>query len=706
MISDFQPGDVAFKARLLREVSEIKSDIAVLRSEMESVKVAASNSHSRDVGVDLCNIYVGVRTDLREGVGKSWLESVLRCEVESFWMVKGLPRPAFKVKIKKAYFHDAVQSGRENHCLVAVWRTSGRRDLDGGAALGRTSVGHSELSTCTPAPLIKIVAWNCRGFSSGKSYVESLFDDGASIIFLSETWLWPYEVNRLGELGDDFDFWGRADLRLNECSERGRGYGGIGFLWRKTVGASPIAQLDSDRVGGIRVALGKGVGSVLSVIGVYLPCNDQGLDVYKEHLVELEQIVSDSLLLGPVVVVGDFNAHLGSLGGPRGVGDMNVQGVILYELMIRCDLSVASLGSAALGEMYTYSRGECRTTVDYVLVDVKAASMMTSCVTHSEEELNTSDHLPLSIDLECVLRFVADDDKKDGVKINWGRAERSGDIVQYVAEVENRLAPFLNGSYESAEQIDREVTHVAWLLCDAARKTLPGVGGKRKTWYRDEELKLLCAQSKEVKRCWKEAGSPRDGVIYEQKIVLRRAIRKRVRECAAREERRRIQKRERMFYRGAGNRFRLPQQKKGLCSKLVVEGKLVTNSEELVGVWAQHFKTLAESRREENDGLDELEKRVQKLAEISKGNEEYILDVPFSAEEVENAIARLKRRKAAGPDGLTAEHVQKAGSSVKLWLRNILNAVVEMEEVPESLKLGQIVPVYKGGGRDPMRVEV
>ena len=34
----------------------------------------------------------------------------------------------------------------------------------------------------------------------------------------------------------------------------------------------------------------------------------------------------------------------------------------------------------------------------------------------------------------------------------------------------------------------------------------------------------------------------------------------------------------------------------------------------------------------------------------------------------------------AGLDGLTAEHVQQAGGSVKVWLRNILNAIVEMEK--------------------------
>jgi len=67
--------------------------------------------------------------------------------------------------------------------------------------------------------------------------------------------------------------------------------------------------------------------SVMSVIGVYLPCLDQGLDCYKEHVIELERVISESELLGPVAVLGDFNAHLGGLGGHVGVGESNLQGV-------------------------------------------------------------------------------------------------------------------------------------------------------------------------------------------------------------------------------------------------------------------------------------------------------------------------------------------------------------------------------------------
>ena len=45
-----------------------------------------------------------------------------------------------------------------------------------------------------------------------------------------------------------------------------------------------------------------------------MPCSDQDLECYRDHLIQLERVVSESSLLSPVVVLGDFNAHLGSLG--------------------------------------------------------------------------------------------------------------------------------------------------------------------------------------------------------------------------------------------------------------------------------------------------------------------------------------------------------------------------------------------------------
>ena len=69
------------------------------------------------------------------------------------------------------------------------------------------------------------------------------------------------------------------------------------------------------------------------------------------------------------------------------------------------------------------------------------------------------------------------------------------------------------------------------------------------------------------------------------------------------------------------------------------------------------------------------------------------------------AVSRLKLRKAVGPDGLMAEHLRAAGVSPIIWLMNVLHSAVELEAVPDILKKGILIPVYKGGGKDPLLVD-
>ena len=96
-------------------------------------------------------------------------------------------------------------------------------------------------------------------------------------------------------------------------------------------------------------------------------------------------------------MLGDFNAHLGALGGVRGRGAANAQGLLISELMSRCNLSAVSLGSLATGSEYTYVSGNVCSTVDYVFADAGAVSLMSSCLIADFEDLNTSDYVPITV---------------------------------------------------------------------------------------------------------------------------------------------------------------------------------------------------------------------------------------------------------------------------------------------------------------------
>ena len=86
----------------------------------------------------------------------------------------------------------------------------------------------------------------------------------------------------------------------------------------------------------------------------------------------------------------------------------------------------------------------------------------------------------------------------------------------------------------------------------------------------------------------------------------------------------------------------------------------------------------------------------------SLDNEDYLFDVPFVAEEVDSVLKKLKLGKAAGHDGIKAEHLKYGGPTLRDWVLQICNAIVEAENIPKSLKTGIKTPVYKEGGKDPL----
>ena len=53
---------------------------------------------------------------------------------------------------------------------------------------------------------------------------------GSKVLVLSEYWLWPFELGKLEQISGEYEATGKADSRLTEEAEGGRGFGGIGIL--------------------------------------------------------------------------------------------------------------------------------------------------------------------------------------------------------------------------------------------------------------------------------------------------------------------------------------------------------------------------------------------------------------------------------------------------------------------------------------------
>ena len=103
-----------------------------------------------------------------------------------------------------------------------------------------------------------------------------------------------------------------------------------------------------------------------------------------------------------------------------------------------------------------------------------------------------------------------------------------------------------------------------------------------------------------------------------------------------------------------------------------------------------------------NSAVSSAAKSLSSLAADYFTNDDQILDVEVTADEVESALLFLKLGRSKGTDGLNAEHLLYGGKTVVLWLRKIFNSIISLEEIPHCFKEGIIIPVYKGKGKNPL----
>lgn len=415
---------------------------------------------------------------------------------------------------------------------------------------------------------LSIVSWNCRGLQYAEPYLQSLAKCN-DIVIVCEHWLWPYELSRLPHLLDGFSSVSCSDKRLDENSSLKRGCGGVAIFWMKAIKAISVPT-SSDRLLAIQLPMAE--FTALSIVGVYLPSTDQPLPNFIEYLQELESIVSTLQAQGPVVVMGDFNAHIGALAGGHLKDPPNAQGRLLYELMASLDLYAVSLSEVAQGPNFTFSNGVHETTVDYSFIDSYMTSNVTKCSILPKNPLNLSDHLPVTLSLG--LTPVGSQSGNAGVpRVNWNRAIKDGSIETYAESVNVYISTILHHPLpENSDNLENELSEVCNKLMSISAEILPHMdhkantaNKKKKKFYKDEVLKKLCKEKKDEWYKWKTNGKPRSGQSFDALKSAKNRIKSYIRKCEAREDRERIQRRDRMVKESHHERFYVPR-KKPICS--------------------------------------------------------------------------------------------------------------------------------------------
>ena len=150
------------------------------------------------------------------------------------------------------------------------------------------------------------------------------------------------------------------------------------------------------------------------------------------------------------------------------------------------------------------------------------------------------------------------------------------------------------------------------------------------------------------------------------------------------------------------SRFRVQKTKSIMATKLLLDGVPTTDPSIIMQSWLNHFRNLFKSETHSIPGISAIQDQIPLLTNQSMLNCDVVLDVPFSGEEIEHAVRRLRSGKVSGINSLVPENIKHAGPSLIVWLRQIFIASIELEHIPQSLLTGIICPIFKGKGKNLM----
>jgi len=245
-------------------------------------------------------------------------------------------------------------------------------------------------------------------------------------------------------------------------------------------------------------------------------------------------------------------------------------------------------------------------------------------------------------------------------------------------------------------------------LLRAAGESIPVTERKfRVPWFTEEIFDLVCAKkvAYDRYRAAIEDSSPvsdqREEKVENLKVEYKKARNEVKSACRAARERQWSHEAEinseDMKLRRFGNVFRrlrgFVRSKKGPAHGQIrdADGRLLTTAKEKLARWRDYFRALLYV--DDPDAACEVD-----LTHAPPGRPLCVQppDEPApTLSEVRAALKRIKRRKAAGPDGITPELLKYGGPVVERRLHELVKAVWECEQAPQEWKDALTVTLYK-----------
>ena len=428
------------------------------------------------------------------------------------------------------------------------------------------------------------------------------------------------------------------------------------------------------------------------IVCIYLPCTgtvDRQLicnsifdGSYREQFIDCN-----------IAIGGDFNVNLDN---NDAIADFINKFSVEHSLVRSGDLFLRAKTAT-----YVINSLDQQSCIDYVLVSSRD---LVSAYDVIHPDTNFSDHLPLFISLKrCSLissNVNADTVRNTTPQLRWDRA----DLASYYEFTRINLEPLLDIVHFLAYNLENYDSTYNCLKIDQLHDTIIAVFAEaahlyvahhRKIFYKfwwNQDMDLLKASSIDSNKIWKAAGKPRYGPIFDKRQSSRLLYRKKLKENKKLTNEHYSNDLHDALIKKNGSSFWKSWNSKFDNHYKCVEVNGCVDADINAANFADHFSKcyLANSTERASSLLDEYSKMRENYHGLPIDH-----NSSFDAELLGNVILALSNGKAAGLDGLTAEHLHNSHPIISTLLAKLYNLMMLCCYVPAGFGLSYTVPLPK-----------
>ena len=357
---------------------------------------------------------------------------------------------------------------------------------------------------------------------------------------MQETWLKDFEIQFLNSIDDNFYASGISAMDSGLEVHKGRPYGGLGILWKKSLGqVCSVIEFDDTRLCAIEMSLNN---SKILIVNLYMPydCHDNE-DEFLHYMAKINDII-ESYPTPYVYVMGDFNANLYTNNG-----NANVMSKFGTHMVNFCDEENMVIADSYIlcNKSYTFVSSAHNTVswLDHVVTTKPGCDLINNmCIKY---DYVSSDHLPLMMQLgvSCV-QVIEHEEFIYKPHIDWSSVDKlsrdtySSNTAELLSNVQldHDVINCQDVSCNNARHhkaIDSMYTSIVNALYDAGKFLLPKLGAHK---YRpvpgwNEYAKAAHDEAREAFISWQVDNKPRMGPTYELMKVTRARFKQCLRHC-------------------------------------------------------------------------------------------------------------------------------------------------------------------------------